>query len=185
MRLSIWTTLSAAALVFAVAPAEAAWHAYFVKEAVGFSFAAPGEMKTEKATYESAMAGQRNAVVFASAEDNVQYKITVVDFTGRASDEPALIKEATAASQGRTKVLMDEDARVESSYGRKLTVDLPDNAGRSMSAIFFKDNHLIELKATVLPGGDYQSSDMGRFVDSLAFYETRADEGATQLKLTD
>ena len=184
MRLNISASFLGTALVLATAPAEGAWHGYFVKQAVSFSFTAPGEMKAEKATYTSALAGQRNAVVFGSVEDSVEYKITVVDFTGRASDEPALIKEATAASQDRTKVLMDEDARVESSYGRKLTVDLPNNAGRSMSAIFFKDNHLIQLQATVLPGGDYQSSDMGRFVDSLAFYETRAEEGATELKLT-
>jgi hypothetical protein len=68
--------------------------------------------------------------------------ITVVDFAGRASEESVLIKEATAASQERTKVLMDEDTGVDSSYGRKLTVDLPNNSERSMSAIFFKDNHL-------------------------------------------
>ena len=104
--------------------------------------------------------------------------------SGRASEECALIKEATAASQDRTKVLMDEDARVESSYGRKLAVALPNNGGRSMSAIFFKDNHLIELRATV-PGGDHLSSDLGRFGESLTFYETRSDEGATELKLTD
>jgi len=183
MRLNIWASLLGTALLFAAAPAEAAWHAYFVKDGVGFSFFAPGEMKAEKVTYTSATAGQRNAVVFASAEDNVEYKITVVDFAGRSGDESALIKEATAASQDRTKVLMDQDARVESSYGRKLTVDLPNNAGRSMSAIFFKDNHLIQLQAIVRPGGDMLSSDMGRFVDSLAFYETRSDEGAIELKL--
>jgi hypothetical protein len=185
MRLGIWARSLGTALAFAVQPAEAAWHSYFLKEGVGFSFAAPGEIKGEKTTYKSAIAGERNAVVFGSIEDNVEYKITVVDFTGRASDESALIKEATAVSQDRTKVLMDEDARVESSYGRKLSVDLPNNSGRSMSAIFFKDNHLIQLRATVLPGGDYLSSDIGRFVDSLAFYETRSDEGATELKLTD
>jgi len=185
MRFSILAGFSVTALAFAVAPAEAAWHSYFIKEAVAFSFTAPGEMKAEKATYKSAIAGQRNAVVFGSVEDNVEYKITVVDFTGHAGDDSALIKEATAASQDRTKVLMDEDARVESSYGRKLTVDLPNNAGRLMSAIFFKDNHLIRLQAVVGPGGDTLSSDMGRFVDSLAFYETRSDEGAIELKLPD
>jgi hypothetical protein len=185
MRLSIWAGFLGTALVLAAAPAKAAWHGYFTKEGVGFSFTAPGEMKAEKATYNSAMAGQRHAVVFKSVEDNVEYKITVVDFTGRASDESALIKEATAEYQDKTKVLADADARVEASYGRKLTVDLPNSGGRSMSAIFFKDNHLIRLQATVLPAGDYASSDMGRFVDSLAFRETRVDEGATELKLTE
>ena len=173
------------ALVLAAAPAKAEWHSYFIKEGVAFSFVAPGDMKAEKLMYKSAVGGERKAVVFGSLEDNVEYKITIVDFAGSTGDEAALIKEATTASQDRTKVLMDEDARVEASYGRKLTVDLPNNGGRSSSAIFFKDNHLIQLKATVLPGGDLRTSDIGRFVDSLAFYETRADEGATELKLTD
>ena len=182
MRLKIWASLLGSALLFAAAPAEAAWHFYYNKDGVAFSFTAPGEMKAEKTTYTSAMAGQRNAVVFQSAEDNVEYKITVVDFAGRSSDEAALIKEATAASQDRTKVVMDEDSRVEASYGRKITVDLPNNAGRLMSAIFFKDEHLVQLQAFVRPGGDMLSSDMGRFVDSLAFYETHSDDGAIELK---
>jgi hypothetical protein len=185
MRFRIWASYLGTALALAVTPAEAAWHAYFHKDGVGFSFTAPGDMKAEKISYTSAIAGERNAIVFGSTEDNIEYKITVVDFTGHASDDSALIKEAAAASQDMTKVLMDEDARVESSYGRKLTVDLPDKAGRSMNAIFFKDNHLIKLQAIVRPEGDYLSSGMGRFVDSLAFSETRSDEGAIELKLPD
>jgi hypothetical protein len=175
-----------AALVLAV-PAKAAWHGYFIKQGVNFSFSAPDQLKPEKTTYVSAVAGQRNAVVFGVVENNVEYKITVVDFAGRTNDESALIKEAAAPYQERTKVLLDEkDIRVDSSYGYKLTVDLPDNGGRLMSAIYFKDNHLIELKAIVRPGGDYLSSDMGRFIDSLAFYEMRSGEdGTTELKLTD
>lgn len=182
MRLSIWASLGTA-LALAVTPAQAAWHGYFNKQGVAFSITAPGELKGEKSKYHSAIAGERDSVVFTSVEDNIEFKITVVNFTGRASDEAALIKEASAAYQDKTKVLLDTDARVESSYGRKLTVDLPNNAGRSMTAIFFKDNHLIQCRATVLPGGDYQSSDMGRFVDSLAFYESYIVDGATELKL--
>lgn len=182
MRVSIWASL-AAALALAATPANAAWHGYFNKQGVAFSFAAPGDLKGEKSTYHSAMAGERDSIVFTSIEDNVEFKITIVDFPGRASDEAALIKEASAAYQDNAKVLLDEDARIESSYGRKLTVDLPNNGGRSMSAIYFKDNHLIQLRATVLPGGDSDSAYMGRFVDSLSFYESYIADGATELKL--
>ncbi|HEX5281159.1 MAG TPA: hypothetical protein VFW28_13850 [Micropepsaceae bacterium] len=170
------------ALALAATPADAAWHGYFNKQGVAFSFAAPGELKGEKSTYRSAIAGERAAVVFTSVEDNVEFKITVVDIPGRPGDEAALIKEASAAYRDKAKVLLDEDARIESSYGRKLTIDLPDNRGRAMSAIYFKDNHLIQLQATVLPGGDMQSAYMGRFVDSLSFYESYTADGATELK---
>lgn len=185
MRISIWASL-ATALALAATPADAAWHGYFNKQGVAFSFAAPGELKGEKSTYHSAIAGERNSVVFTSVEDNVEFKITIVDFPGHASDEAALLKEASAAYQNQAKVLLDEeDARIESTYGRKVTVDLPNNGGRSMSAIYFKDNHLIQLQATVLPGGDSDSAYMGRFVDSLSFYESYIADGATELKLPD
>src|SRR5215469_13520618 len=110
MRLSYWAGLLGTALVFAGAPAQAAWHAYYIKVSGGFSFTAPGDMKADKITYTSAMAGPHKAVVFTSNEDDVDYKITIVDFTGRGSDESALIKEATATSQDKTKIIMDEEA---------------------------------------------------------------------------
>lgn len=181
MHLKIWAILAGTALALAITPAEAAWNTYFSKAGLEFSFNAPAALKAEKATYDSRMAGSHDSVVFRAVEDNVEFKITVVDFTGRASDESALIKEASDGFLARTNVLLDTEARVEASYGRKLTVDLPNNGGRSMSAIFFKDNHLIQLQATALPGGDQQTPDMSRFVDSLAFYQT---EGATELELT-
>lgn len=185
MRLSIWASYLGMALALAATPAEAEWQGYFNKDGVGFSFTAPGEMKAERTMYNSAMDGQREAIVFKSMENDIEFMVTIVDFKRRVSDGAALIKEASTAYQDNTNVLADADARVESSYGRKLTVDLPNNSGRSMSAIFFKDNHLIQLQAIVRPGGDLLSSDMGRFVDSLAFYETRSDEGAIELKLPD
>ena len=177
--------LGAALLALAISPAEAAWQSYYTKEPVRFSFDVPGELKSEKATYNSAMVGQRDAIVFKSAEDSVEFTVTVVNFTGRTNDESALIKEATATYLDKMTVLADDDARVDSSYGRKVTVDLPDNGGRSMTAIFFKDNYLIRLQANVLPGGNPRSYHMGRFVDSLAFNANRADEGAIELKLAE
>ncbi len=184
MRFGILAGLGTA-LALAASPANAAWHNYFNKTGVAFSFDAPAEFKSEKSTYHSAIAGERSSVVFTAVEENVEFKVTVVDFPGRAKDEDALIKEASEVYRNKTNVLLDTDARVESSYGRKLTVDLPDNGGRSMSAIFFKDNHLIQLQATVLQGGNANSSDMGRFVDSLSFYDSYIAEGATELKLPD
>jgi hypothetical protein len=183
MRLTLASSLAWVALALTILPAEAAWHGYVSREA-GFSFIAPGDMKAEKASYDSAIAGKREATVFQSVEDNIQYKVTVVDFTSSANEADALLKEASAAAQDRTKILADAEARVDSNYGRKMTVDLPDNGGRSMSGIYFKDGRLIHLEATVLPAnGDYETPDMGRFIDSVAFYEGRAEADARELKL--
>ena len=182
MRFAIQAGLVAAALAIGIVPAEAAWNSYINRE-IGFSFLAPGNMKTEKATYQSAMAGQRDAVVFRTVEDDVEFKVTVVDFAARTSDEAALIKEATATLLNNNKILSDEDARIESDYGRKITIDFPNNGGRSMAAVYFKQGHLVQLQVTVSPNGDVLTPDLGRFVDSLAFGAGYEETGAKELKL--
>jgi hypothetical protein len=184
MRFTSLASLTGIGLAVAILPAEAAWHGYVSREA-GFSFTAPGEVKTEKGSYRSALAGQRAATVFQSAQDNIEYKVIVVDFAGRNGEQEPLIKEASALFQANKKVLADVEARVDSSYGHKMTVELPNNGGRSMAAVYFKDSHLIQLQVTVLPAnGDYGTPDMGRFIDSVAFVEGRAEPDATELKLS-
>ena len=119
MRSAIFAFTVAASLTAAVLPAQAAWHSYAAREA-GFSFMAPGDVKSEKATYKAA-AGQRPATVYRSLDDNIEYKVTVVDFAGRANDDTALIKEAATALQTNRKVLADAEAIIAS---QRLSVTL-------------------------------------------------------------
>src|SRR5262245_61527405 len=118
-------------LALSVQPAFAALQGYICKDA-GFSFTAPGEMKTEKISYMSASHGARPATIFKSIDDNIEFSVTVVDFNGITAPEADLIKEASTAFQAGKKVMADSDARVEGNYGRKMTADLPNNGGRSM-----------------------------------------------------
>ena len=179
MRFTALATVVGVALAVMTAPAEAAWKSY-VSRSGGFSFEAPGEVKTEKGTYNGALAGRHEAIVYRSVDDNIEYKVTVVDFTSRASEGRALIDEASSLFQNNKKVLFDRDERVEGHYDRKISVDIPDNGGRSTSAFVFNNGHLIQLEGTVLPAnGDYQTPELGRFIDSLAF--ARAEPGATEL----
>ena len=90
MRSTMLTGLAAAALIMTAVPSEAAWNGYFNK-VVEFSFFAPGELKTERGTYSGTLAGRRSATVFQSEEDNIQYKVIVVDFSDRPNDEAALL----------------------------------------------------------------------------------------------
>ena len=183
MRFTTLAAVVGAALATMTAPAEAAWKSY-VSRTLGFSFEAPGEIKTEKGTYRGTLAGTHDAIVYRSIDDGIEYKVTVVDFTSRAREETALLAEATSGFKENRKVLMDMDARVESSYGRKMTIDMPNNGGRSTTAFLFNNGHLIQLQATVLPAnGDYQTPEPGRFIDSLAFDAARAEPGATELAL--
>jgi len=183
MKSKILFGATLAILAAAIVPADAAWKQYFNKDAV-FSFNAPEGMKTAKTNYASASAGQRSATVFEVTDDNVVYRVTAVDFSGRGNQEAAILKEASTKLTAQGKVLSDADARVDSNYGRKMTVELASKGGRTMSGVFFNKDHLIEMQVTVLPAnGDYGSPDLGRFVDSLAFVEARIDTGAIEVKL--
>ena len=78
-------------------------------------------------------------------------------------------------------MLMDVFARVDRQFGRKLTIDLPNNAGRTMAAFYVINGRIISLQATVLPAnGDYDTPDMGRFVDSISFFAVRAPDDAIE-----
>ena len=183
MRFTTLAIIIGVALATMTAPAEAAWKSY-ISRSLGFSFEAPGEIKAEKGTYSGALAGRHDAIIYRSVDDNIEYKVTVVDFTSRAKEEAALLAEASSMFREDKKVLMDMEARVESSYGRKMTIDNPNNGGRSTAAFLFNNGHLIQLQGTVLPAnGDYQTPELGRFIDSLAFVAARVEPGATELAL--
>jgi len=173
----------AGAVLAGTTPAEAAWKSY-ISHPLGFSFEAPGEIKAEKGTYRGAVAGAHDTTVFRSTEDNIEYKVTVIDMSAQANNAASLLNEATYIFQDDRKLLMDTFGRVDRQYGRKLTIDLPNNGGRSTAAFYFVNGRLIELQATVLPAnGDVDSPDMGRFVDSVAFFTVRARPDATELTL--
>ena len=169
--------LSAAML----SPAMAAWHGY-ISHPMGFAFAAPGELKVEKGTYRGAVAGARDTLVYRFVDDDIEYKAVVIDMSDKANDAATLLGEAEYNFQNGKKVLMDTFGRVDRQYGRKLTIDLPNNAGRASAAFYFINGRIVSLQATVLPAnGDYDTPEMGRFVDSITFFTVRAEDDAIEL----
>ena len=181
MRLTALAILACAALAAATAPAMAAWRGY-ISHPLGFAFAAPGELKVEKGTYRGDVAGPHDTLVYRFLDDNIEYKAVVIDMSDKANDAATLLGEAEFAFQDKKKVLMDTFGRVDRQYGRKLTVDLPNNGGRTTAAFYFVNGRIVSLQATVLPAnGDYDTPDMGRFVDSLTFFTVRAPDDAIEL----
>jgi len=59
--------------------AQAAWKSYINRQ-LGFSFMAPGEVKTDVGNFRGAIAGPRQTIVYRSVEDNIEYKVTVMSF---------------------------------------------------------------------------------------------------------
>ena len=186
MRRWMLAALAGAAVAMAAMPAQAAWKSYINRE-LGFSFMAPGEVKTDVGTFRGEVAGPRQTIVYRSVEDNVEYKVTVMSFLQAQAEGANLLGEREFMFQNRKKVLMDTFARVEPGkdavYGRKMVVELPDNKGRVTGAFYLTKGRLYALEATVLPAhGDFGSPDPARFVDSLAFTLSRTEPGAVELE---
>jgi hypothetical protein len=180
-----WTlaALAGAALVTTMAPASAAWRGY-ISHPLGFAFAAPGELKVEKGTYKAAIGGTHDTLVFRAVDDNIEYKAIVIDMTAQANQAATILGEAEYIFQDGKKVLMDTFGRVDGKYGRKLTIDLPNKSGRTTAAFYFVNGRIVSLQATVLPAnGDYDTPEMGRFIDSITFYTVRAADDAIELTL--
>jgi hypothetical protein len=181
MRLTALATLVVATLVAMAAPAMAAWRSY-ISHPLGFAFAAPGDLKVEKGTYRGAVAGTRDTLVYRFVDDDIEYKAVVIDMSDKANDAATLLGEAEYLFQDGKKVLMDTFGRLDRQYGRKLTIDLPNNGGRTTAAFYFVNGRIVSLQATVLPAnGDYDSPEMARFVDSISFYAVRASDDAIEL----
>jgi hypothetical protein len=181
MRLTALAISAALALAAMTIPAAAQWRPY-ISHSLGFAFAAPGELKVEKGTYNSPILGPRDTIVYAFIDDNIEYKVIVVDMRDKANESSNLLGEAQFVYQDGKRVLMDAFGRVDRQYGRKLTVDLPNNGGRSTGAFYFINGRIVTLQATVLPAnGDYETPEMGRFIDSVTFFTVRAPDEAIEL----
>jgi len=172
--------------VLAAMPAQAAWKSYINKE-LGFSFMAPGEVKSDIGTFRGSIAGPRQTIIYRSVDDNIEYKVTVMSFIQAAAEGASILGEREYMFQDGKKVLTDMFGRIGSGkdavYGRKIVVELPNNKGRTTGAFYFTRGRLFSLEATVLPAhGDLGSPDPGRFVDSIAFVPSRTEPGVVELE---
>src|SRR5262249_11132662 len=142
MRLAALATMVGAMLAAVTAPAEAAWRGY-ISHPLGFAFAAPGDLKVEKTSYGGAGSGAREATIYRFIDDDIEYKAVVIDMADKANDAANLLGEAEYLFQDGKKVLMDTFGRVDRQYGRKLTVDLPNNGGRATAAFYFINGRVV------------------------------------------
>ena len=123
MRRFAIATLLGASLAIMAAPAQAAWHSY-VSHKLGFSFEAPGEVKTSVGTYRGQLAGPHESIVFRSVDDNIEYKVTVMSFMQAQADGATILGEREYNFQNEKKVLR--------TWSRRSTI-LPEFIGHTLA----------------------------------------------------
>jgi len=184
LRFSAWllAAVTGTALMASSAPASAAWRGY-ISHPLGFAFAAPGDLKFQKGKYQAAVAGNHDTMEWRSVDDGIEYKLIVIDTTAESNKAATLLGEAEYIFQDQKKLLMDAFGRVDGKFGRKLTIDLPNNGGRTTGAFWFVNGRIVSLQAHVPANGDVDTPEMARFVDSITFFPVRAADDALELPL--
>jgi hypothetical protein len=88
-----------AAVVIGSGPAEAAWKQYKYNE-LGIFKDFPAEPVRSTATYKAPLAKEAQATVLTALDEGITYKLTVVDFSSRATEGANLVLEAAERESG-------------------------------------------------------------------------------------
>ncbi len=184
--------LGVAALIAGYAvPANAAWQ-YYACPSDNFATQFPAEPKMENVKF--SMPRHKDALsarTYTATVDNIVYRVLVADYSDRVADGASILEEAIfqhtdADDHGlrNGKIVGNDSARIEpvvrgATYGRRITMDMPNNGGRNLTTFYFRGGKLYEQSVTILPAnGDYTTPNGSRFVESLLFNLTRMDQEA-------
>jgi hypothetical protein len=181
--------LAVAALMVSAVPAQAAWQ-YYSCASDNFAAQFPDTPKME--TVKFTMPRHKDALsahTYTTTVDNIVYRMLVADYSDRIPFGASILEEAIfqhteADDHGlrNGKILGNDTARIEpvvrgATYGRRITMDYPNNQGRNTTTFYFRDGKLYEMSVQVLPAnGDYATPTATRFVESLIFNVQRLRE---------
>lgn len=183
--------LTVAALMISAVPANAAWN-YYACPSDNFATQFPSVPKMETTKFSMPRHGAAlSAHTYTATDDNIIYRVTVADYSDRVADGASILEEAIfqhtdADDHGlrNGKIVGNDTARIEpvvrgATYGRRITMDMPNNGGRNLTTFYFRGGKLYEQSVTILPAnGDYTTPNGSRFVESLLFNLTRMDQEA-------
>jgi hypothetical protein len=169
--------LAVAAITLAAGPAQAAWKEYVYSD-LGIAKYFPAEPMKETGTYGGTIRLPLSKVVpdtiYSVVDDGVLYKLTVVDFKGRAADGASILAEAVSALGNRGTVAEVGFPRLDlgsaSVYGMVLIVDEKDG-DHTTSGVFFTKEKLYLVQAMVPQNSPARTnSGIGRFIETVRFH---------------
>jgi len=160
--------LGLACTVFLAAAPAWAWDIYTFSEAK-FAAQFPGQPQIGSAKYRTTAGLELPAQRYWIQDGAVAYSVTLADFSGTALEKDAAIADGVKAFGQEGEVLVDVEARINSEYGRELSVRRKDG-GHDIVAIFFFDNHLYVLNGrAAAPNPNAATANLIRFQQSLNF----------------
>ena len=144
-------------------------------EDLGIAKEFPGEPTRTAGEYTTPVVGTVPTTEFHLEDDNIVYEMTVAEVQDKINIASSILGECVANAEREGAPLANMTNRVEGGadaiYGRLVSVDLANNAGRRQTACLVNaQGRLYIIKATVLPAhGQPNSSMVIRFTNSLSF----------------
>jgi len=149
-----------------------AWKEYkYLDQGVAIQF--PAKPQAMKSTYDSVYAKGLASMVYSAEDDNVLYKLTVVDLTARPDMGANFLSEAANRRQRDGEVLFTDFPRVyqdaRSVFGVSLVVDRTDGS-RVRTSLYHHKGRLYIADAIVLPArGDKDMTTPSRYDQTIRF----------------
>jgi len=165
------TALMMLALFLGTAPAWAWTESIYLDQGVAIQF--PAKPQAMKSAYNSIFAKGLPAMVYSAEDDNVVYKLTVVDLTNRPDVGANFLNEAANGLMREGEVLFTDFPRVyqgeRSIFGVTLVVDRQDGS-RVRTSLYYNKGRLYIADAVVLPArGDKDMTTPSRYDQTIRF----------------
>ena len=159
--------LVAVALIVSLPASAQSWKEYTYPES-GFYVHFPADPMIADGSY--TMDGKTvKAKTYSLEHENILYAVTVADFSQENMQEEGAIDQAVKQVVGDGEVLMDIPHRINSTYGRQLTIKGRDDS-RSSVAVFFREKKLIVANGKILASNPDKAAGEGmRFQQTLGW----------------
>jgi len=164
--------LTMAAVMFAAAPAHAAWKAYKYPQ-YGFGVDFPAEPKMSKGEYRGVIAGRVPTTIISAEQDGTIYRAAIAAFSNRLAETPVLLEEAIFLATQEGDLVSDVTARTDNGakfakYGRRVTV-LTKDGGKKITELYLVNGKLLMFEGIITPKGDLENPEAARFQDSILY----------------
>ncbi len=160
-------------LVLGAAQASAAAFREYVYLDRGVAIQFPGAPQMSTGTHNSVMLKGLATTTYAARDDNVDYRLTIVELGNRTDAATSLLNEVAYDLIREGEVLFTDFPRVyqdeQSVYGLTLVVDRMDGS-RMRTSIYYSKGRLYRADAIVLPArGDKDMTTPSRFDQTIRF----------------